>query len=76
MTHDPMHDAETDALVAEQEQAGLIEVQVRPDGQEAYTLTEQGERVGRMLAMAGDDAGIVLDGLLDAAGGLDGPDDV
>ena len=42
-----MHDAETDAIVAELEKAGLITVTVRPDGQEAYTLIEQGERVAR-----------------------------
>jgi hypothetical protein len=68
MPHDPTHDAETDAIVAELEQAGLIEVQVRPDGLQAYTLPEQGGRVGRMLAMAGDDADVVLDGLSSTLG--------
>lgn len=73
MTHDPTHAAETDAIVAELEKAGLVTVTVRPDGQEAYTLTDQGERVGRMLALAGAEDAAVLNGLLDAAGGPEGP---
>jgi hypothetical protein len=40
MTHDPTHDAEMDAIVAELEKAGLVETTVRSDGQTAYTPTQ------------------------------------
>lgn len=66
MTTITTHDADTDAIVAELEKAGLIEVYINEEGKEAYRLTEQGERVGTALAMAGDDgAAMVLDALLD-----------
>lgn len=57
-------DTETDAIVAELEKAGLIETTVREDGRTAYTLTAQGERVARQMAMAGDEKGVLLDVLL------------
>jgi hypothetical protein len=69
MTHDPMHDAETDAIVAELEQAGLVEVTTDEQGREVWTLTAEGERVGNMLAMVADEDQrlTVLSGLLDDA---------
>jgi DNA-binding MarR family transcriptional regulator len=76
MTHDPTHDAETDAIVAELEKAGLVETFTNDEGKVAYRLTPKGAQLGRSLALAGDEDAAVLDGLLDAAGGLDGPDDV
>lgn len=51
------HQAETDEIVAEFEQAGLIEIYVNEEGREAYRLNEQGARVSRQLAMPGDDEG-------------------
>jgi DNA-binding MarR family transcriptional regulator len=64
--HDPMHDAETDAIVAELEQAGLVESYVNEDGKVAYRLTTRGAQLGRSLALAGDDdAAVVLDALLE-----------
>ncbi len=41
------HDAETGAIVAVLEAAGLITVEVRADGEESYVLTPDGERVAR-----------------------------
>ncbi len=68
MTHDATHDAETDEIVAELEKAGLVTVHVRDDGQEAYTLTEQGERVARQMAMSGDEEGELLAALVESTG--------
>jgi hypothetical protein len=55
MTHDPTHDAETDAIVAELEKVGLVEVTIDDQGGEMWTLISEGERVGNMLAMVGDE---------------------
>ncbi len=55
MTHDPTHDAEMDAIVAELEKTGLVETYVDQDGQEAMRLTAKGAAMGRALAMAGED---------------------
>jgi hypothetical protein len=49
------HDAETDAIVAELEKAGLVEVTTDEQGREVWTLTAEGERVGNMLAMVADE---------------------
>ena len=67
MTDDDMTDAEVAEIVAELEKAGLVTVTTSEAGQETYTLTEQGVRLGRMFAMHGDDAAEVLAGLLDEA---------
>lgn len=53
-------EAETAALLAELEAAGLLVV----EGDEVR-LTEQGARVGRMLAMAGDEESVLLEALLE-----------
>ena len=69
MCHDPMHDAELDAILDELEAAELVEQYVNEDGKAAMRLTEQGLWVGRSLALAGDeDAAVVLDALLEAQG--------
>jgi hypothetical protein len=53
-------------LVAMLQERGLIEVYTDEEGREAYRLTEEGVRVGNMLAMvAGEDADAVLEALLD-----------
>ena len=63
---DTMIAAELDAILAELERADLVEQYVTEDGKAAMRLTEQGMRVGRSLALAGDeDAQVVLDALLD-----------
>ena len=64
-----MHDAETDAIVAELEKAGLVTVGTDEQGREVWTLTAEGERVGTMLAMVADEDErlTVLTGLLDDA---------
>jgi DNA-binding PadR family transcriptional regulator len=52
-------------LVAMLEDAGLVEVYVDDQGRETYRLTEDGVRVGHMLAMVeGEDADKVLEALL------------
>jgi DNA-binding MarR family transcriptional regulator len=67
MTHDPTHDAETDAIVAELEKAGLVETFINDEGKVAYRLTPKGAQLGRSMALAGDkDTAVVLDALLDA----------
>jgi len=50
-----MHGAETDEIVAELEEAGLLETYVDDDGQDAMRLTPKGAQMGRALAMAGED---------------------
>jgi len=50
------HDAETDAIVAELEKAGLVETFTNDEGKAAYCLTPKGAQLGRSLALAGDDA--------------------
>ncbi len=52
---DDMSDAEMDAIVAELERAGLVEEFTDDQGRPSMRLTEQGVRVGRSLALAGDD---------------------
>jgi DNA-binding MarR family transcriptional regulator len=62
-----MHDAETDAIVAELEKAGLVETFTNDEGKVAYRLTPKGAQLGRSMALAGDkDTAVVLDALLDA----------
>jgi DNA-binding PadR family transcriptional regulator len=57
--------AEMAQLVALLEERGLVEVYVNDDGQEVYRLTDEGVRVGNMLAMVEDeDADQVLRALL------------
>ena len=63
---DHMTDDELDAIIQTLEKAGLVEMYTCPDGRVACRLTAQGERVGWMLAMRGDDAGVVLGDLLGA----------
>jgi hypothetical protein len=61
--------AEMAQLVEVLEARGLIEVYVGDDGREVYRLTEEGVRLGNMLAMVeGDDADLVLRSLLSAEG--------
>lgn len=61
--------AEMAQLVAMLRDAGLLEVFVDDDGHEAYRLTDDGVRVGHMLAMGGEaDADAALEALLRAAG--------
>jgi hypothetical protein len=50
--------------VAELVEAGLLTIGHDVDGRETWTLTDEGARVGRMLAMRGDEAGEVLAALL------------
>ena len=61
------HDAEVNAIVTELVQAGLVTIGTDAEGRETWTLTEQGERMARMLAMYGDEVGEVLGTLLDAS---------
>ena len=60
----PTHDAETDAIVAQLGEAGLIEVYVNEEGKETYRLTAKGAPVARAIALAGEDGETVLDALL------------
>ena len=63
--------AEMAQLVAMLEERGLIEVYTEEDGREAYRLTEEGVRVGNMLAMVeGEDADAVLGALMGGDGVL------
>ena len=62
-----MTDDELDVIMLTLEEAGLVETYSRPDGRMACRLTAQGQRVGWMLAMRGDDADVVLSDLLDAS---------
>ena len=56
-------------LVAMLEDAGLLEVDTDEQGREAYWLTEEGVRVGHMLAMVErEDAEAVLEALLGEPG--------
>jgi hypothetical protein len=64
---DLMSDDELDAIMLTLEKAGLVEIYTRPDGRMACRLTDQGQRVGWMLAMHGDDADVVLSDLLEAS---------
>jgi hypothetical protein len=64
---DLMTDDELDAMMRTLERAGLVEICTRPDGRLTCRLTDLGARVGRMLAMRGDDADVVLGDLLGAA---------
>ncbi len=62
------HDAETDAIVAELEKAGLVETFTNDEGKAAMRLTPKGAQLGRSMALGGDeDAAVVLDALLDKA---------
>jgi hypothetical protein len=67
MPDDPLHDAETNAIVAELEKAGLVETLTNDEGKVAYRLTTKGAQDGRSMALAGDDTGaaLVLDALLE-----------
>ncbi len=53
--------------MAELVAAGLLTIGHDAEGKETWTLTDEGARVGRMLAMKGDAAGEVLAALLDEA---------
>jgi hypothetical protein len=57
------HDQELDDLFGQLERAGVIQVYTDADGQQAVSLTEQGQRVANRLALAGDDG--IVDVLLD-----------
>ena len=57
------HDAETDALIAELEAAGLLTIGTDAEGMETWTLTPQGAQVANQLAM-GDEA--TFNAILDA----------
>lgn len=59
--------AERAHLVAMLQDAGLVEVLVDDDGHEAYRLTDDGARIGHMLAMGDvDEADALLESLLAA----------
>ena len=63
--------AEMAQLVAMLQDAGLVDIYTDDAGCEAYRLTEDGVRVGHMLAMAGgEDADKVLEALM--AGSAEG----
>ena len=49
------HDAELDAILEQVEAAGLVEQFVDEQGRPAMRLTPEGVRVGRQLAMLGED---------------------
>ena len=66
MTDEPTTVAE--AIVAELVEAGLLTIGHDAEGKETWTLTEEGARVGRMLAMKGDGSGEVLAALPDSSG--------
>ena len=68
MTHDPTHDAETDAIVAELEAAGLLTIGTDDKGNTTYALTREGKVIGRQLAVTqSDDARLgIINELLDA----------
>ena len=58
--------AELAQLVAMLEGAGLVEVYVDDEGREVYRLTDEGVRVGHLLAMGREaDGDAVLQGLLE-----------
>jgi DNA-binding PadR family transcriptional regulator len=61
----PPSTAEVAALVGILEERGLVEVYVDEEGRETYRLTDEGVRLGNMLAMVdGEDAASVLEALL------------
>jgi len=61
--HPDSHIEQTSAIVAELERAGLLTVTTREDGEPVYTLTPEGEQVGRQMAMTdGDGQDALLDG--------------
>jgi hypothetical protein len=51
MADEQTTEAEVDALVAELVGAGLLTIGHDAAGKETWTLTDEGARVGRMLAM-------------------------
>jgi hypothetical protein len=67
MADEQTTEAEIGAIVAELVAAGLLTIGNDAEGKETWTLTREGARVGRMLAMKGDGAGEVLAALLDRA---------
>ena len=68
----PPTDAEIAVYVALMEERGLLEVHTDEQGREGYRLTEDGIRVGNMLAMAdSEDADSVLEVLLGAGMAVD-----
>jgi hypothetical protein len=60
MTHDPTHDAEMDAIVAELETAGLVTVGTDADGHETWTLTPTGEQIALQMSMSSEDDAAAL----------------
>lgn len=62
--------AETDALSAELEMAGLLVREVQPGGTVTYTLTPNGARLGHVLAMGASDEerDELLEAMLDPGG--------
>jgi hypothetical protein len=67
--HPDAHIAETDAIAAELEAAGILTVTTEADGTVTYALTREGKAIGRQLAMTqGEDARLgILNELLDAS---------
>ena len=64
--------AEMAQLVAMLEERGLVQVYLNEEGQETYRLTDEGVRVGNMLALVeSEDSDTVLEGLLRPADGDD-----
>jgi len=56
------HDPEFDAVVEELQRAGFVTIGVDAEGDEAWTLTPQGEQVALQLSMSSeDDAAALLD---------------
>lgn len=55
----PLTNAEMAQLVAMLKDVGLVEVFVDDDGHEGYRLTDDGVRVGHMLAMGGESDAVI-----------------
>lgn len=66
VTEEPMRGEEVDAIADQLEQAGLITVTMRSEGQIDYTLTREGRQVAHGLALSSDEHDL-LEALLDAS---------
>jgi hypothetical protein len=65
------HDVDLDAIIALLAEAGYLIIRRRPDGGEAYQLTQTGARVARQLTMSPE---VEQDALLEALLGAGRPD--
>ena len=62
-----MTDDDIDGLARHLVAAGLLVIGADDEGRETWALTDEGARIGRMLAMGSSDAEDVLDVLLGSA---------